>query len=32
MRKMAVVGAGAVGCLIGGYISKAGEDITLIDP
>jgi 2-dehydropantoate 2-reductase len=31
-RKMALVGAGAVGSVIGGYISKAGEDITLIDP
>jgi 2-dehydropantoate 2-reductase len=30
-RKMALVGAGAVGSVIGGYISKAHEDITLID-
>ncbi len=30
-RKMALVGAGAVGSVVGGYISKAGEDITLID-
>lgn len=32
MKKMAVAGAGAVGSVLGGYISKAGEDITLIDP
>lgn len=30
-KKMAVLGAGAIGCTIGGYISKAGEDIVLID-
>ncbi len=29
--KIAVVGAGAVGAYIGGYLSKAGHDVTLID-
>ena len=30
-NKLAVVGAGAIGSIIGAYLSKAGEDITLID-
>jgi len=29
--KIAVVGAGAVGAYVGGYFSKAGHDVTLID-
>ena len=32
MQKIAIAGAGAVGSLIGGYLSKAGEDVTLIGP
>ncbi len=32
MKKIAVVGTGAVGSLIGGYLTRAGEDVTLIDP
>ena len=32
MKKMAIMGVGAIGSLLGGYISLAGEDITLIDP
>ncbi|MFC1871917.1 ketopantoate reductase family protein [Chloroflexota bacterium] len=31
MKRMAVLGAGAIGSVLGGYIAKAGEDITLID-
>jgi 2-dehydropantoate 2-reductase len=32
MRRMAIAGAGAVGSLIGGYLSQGGEDVTLIGP
>lgn len=32
MKKIAVAGAGAIGCLIGGYITKGGQDCTLIEP
>ncbi len=32
MKKIAIIGAGAVGSLIGGYISMGGEDITLVAP
>lgn len=32
MKKMAIIGAGAIGTLVGGYISMGGEDITLIAP
>ena len=28
--KIAVIGAGAIGSVIGGLLSKAGEDVTLI--
>ena len=31
MKKMAIIGAGAIGSVLGGYLGKAGEDITLID-
>ena len=31
MKKMAMLGAGAIGGVLGGYIARAGEDITLID-
>ena len=30
MKKIAIIGTGAIGTLLGGYISMAGEDITLI--
>ena len=30
-RKIAVLGAGAIGGIIGGYLSRAGHDVTLID-
>lgn len=31
-RRMAVVGAGAVGGYVGGHMTRAGHDVTLIDP
>lgn len=31
-ERIAIVGAGAVGAYVGGYLSRAGEDVTLIDP
>ena len=31
-ERIAVVGAGAVGGYLGGYLTKAGHDVTLIDP
>ena len=31
MTRYCIVGAGAIGSTIGGYLSRAGEDITLID-
>jgi 2-dehydropantoate 2-reductase len=30
-RKLAVLGAGAIGSTIGAYLTRAGQDITLID-
>jgi 2-dehydropantoate 2-reductase len=29
--RIGIVGAGAVGCVVGGLLAKAGEDVTLID-
>jgi 2-dehydropantoate 2-reductase len=31
-KKIAIVGAGAVGCYAGAHMVQAGEDVTLIDP
>ncbi len=31
-RKIAFIGAGAVGGYVGGHLARAGEDVTLIDP
>lgn len=31
-ERIAIVGAGAVGAYVGGYLSRAGRDVTLIDP
>lgn len=31
-RKIAIVGAGALGGHVGGYLAKSGQDVTLIDP
>lgn len=30
-KRIAIVGAGAVGCYLGGHLSRAGNDVTLID-
>lgn len=30
-KRIVVVGAGAVGCYLGGHLSRAGNDVTLID-
>ena len=30
-EKIAVLGVGAIGSLMGGYLSRAGRDVTLID-
>jgi 2-dehydropantoate 2-reductase len=29
--RIGIIGAGAVGCVVGGLLTKAGEDVTLID-
>ena len=29
--RIGIVGAGAVGCVVGGLLTRAGEDVTLID-
>ena len=31
-KKIAIVGAGAVGCYAGAHMVQAGEDVTFIDP
>jgi ketopantoate reductase len=31
-KKIAVLGAGAVGSSVGGHLARHGEDVTLIDP
>ena len=31
-ERMAIVGVGAIGGVIGGYLSRSGRDLTLIDP
>src|ERR1700760_4729276 len=31
-KKIAIVGAGAVGCYAGAHMVQAGEDVTYIDP
>ena len=31
-EKIAVLGAGAIGSIIGGYLTRAGHRVTLIDP
>jgi 2-dehydropantoate 2-reductase len=31
-KRLAFMGAGAVGSYVGGHLSRAGEDVTLIDP
>jgi 2-dehydropantoate 2-reductase len=31
-KRIVIVGAGALGAYVGGYLARAGEDVTLIDP
>jgi len=31
-KRIAIVGAGAVGCYLGGHLARNGSDVTLIDP
>ena len=31
-ERLAILGAGAIGSVIGGYLSRSGRDVTLIDP
>ena len=30
-KRIAIVGAGAVGCYLGGHLARTGNDVTLID-
>ena len=30
--RIAIIGAGAVGCYAGAHMAQAGEDVTFIDP
>ena len=32
MPKIAIVGAGAMGCVLGAYLTKGGGDVVLVDP
>ena len=29
--RIGIIGAGAIGCVVGGFLTKAGHDVTLID-
>ncbi|PYM78774.1 MAG: hypothetical protein DME13_28070, partial [Candidatus Rokuibacteriota bacterium] len=29
--RLGILGAGAIGCVVGGLLTKAGHDVTLID-
>ncbi len=31
IRRIGIVGAGAIGCIVGGLLTRAGRDVTLID-
>src|SRR5438045_9204469 len=31
LNRIGIVGAGAIGCVVGGLLTKAGRDVTLID-
>ncbi len=31
IRRIGIIGAGAIGCVVGGLLTKAGRDVTLID-
>ena len=30
--RIGIIGAGAIGCVVGGLLAKAGHDVTLADP
>jgi len=30
-NRIGIIGAGAIGCVVGGLLTKAGHDVTLID-
>lgn len=32
MKKIALIGAGAMGCVLGAYLKKGGADVILVDP
>ena len=32
MKKLIFIGAGAIGSYVGGWLSKEGHDVTLVDP
>lgn len=32
MKKIALIGAGAMGCVLGAYLAKGGADVVLVDP
>src|SRR5436190_19526184 len=31
LNRIGIIGAGAIGCVVGGLLTKAGRDVTLID-
>jgi len=30
--RIGIIGAGAIGCVVGGLLKRAGHDVTLVDP
>src|ERR1700738_2799542 len=30
--RIGIIGAGAIGCVVGGLLARAGHDVTLVDP
>ena len=31
INRIAIIGAGAIGSVVGGFLTKAGRDVTLVD-
>ena len=31
INRIAIIGAGAIGCVVGGMLTRAGRDVTLVD-
>jgi len=31
IERIAIIGAGAIGCVVGGMLTRAGRDVTLVD-